>query len=281
MSTKSAAAQPEVEEKTGDGTSAHTPVDPKVTHLTEAERVGRGKAAREQAPRAEPFDTRAVERSRPGRNSRCRYPRACSRARAHSLRPNAGIAVHVLPRCSEPHGARPCGNAANRPQGTALRRRPPLQFRGLCVTVPGSRLRSQRFRRDASRTVRVGRQAVGRKLRDCRQGSRLRRPRTAIRRFDRRPCISRGDARVRGDEQPRRLVLEAGCDRHGGESSRPEGQETGQGARARSREGANEGQHEGVRQVDARGRRRATHHFRSPADRADRGARGGSGLGSR
>ena len=28
MSTKSAATQPEVEEKTGDGTSAHTPVDP-------------------------------------------------------------------------------------------------------------------------------------------------------------------------------------------------------------------------------------------------------------
>ena len=52
MSTKSAATQPEVEEKTGDGTSAHTPVDPKITHLTEAERVGRGKAAREQAPRA-------------------------------------------------------------------------------------------------------------------------------------------------------------------------------------------------------------------------------------
>ena len=52
MSTKSAATQPEVEEKAGDGTSAHTPVDPKITHLTEAERVGRGKAAREQAPRA-------------------------------------------------------------------------------------------------------------------------------------------------------------------------------------------------------------------------------------
>ena len=200
MSTKSAAAQPEVEEKTGDGTSAHAPVDPKVTHLTEAERVGRGKAAREAGTAREPFDTRAVERSRPGRNRRCRYPRACSRARAHPLRPNAGIAVHVLPRCSEPHGARPCGNAENRPQGTALRRRPPLQFRGLRIAVPGSRLRSQRFRRDASRTVRVGRQAVGRKLRDRRQGSRLRRPRKAIRRLDRRPCISRGDARVRGDE---------------------------------------------------------------------------------
>jgi uncharacterized protein (DUF2252 family) len=48
MSTKSAAAQSEGEEKTGDGTS----VDLKVTHLTVAERVGRGKAAREQAPRA-------------------------------------------------------------------------------------------------------------------------------------------------------------------------------------------------------------------------------------
>ena len=41
MSTKSAATQPEVEEKTGDGTTAHTPVDPKITHLTEAERDGR------------------------------------------------------------------------------------------------------------------------------------------------------------------------------------------------------------------------------------------------
>jgi uncharacterized protein (DUF2252 family) len=50
--SKTAAAHPEVEEKTGDSTSAHTPVDPKVTHLTEAERVGRGKAAREQASRA-------------------------------------------------------------------------------------------------------------------------------------------------------------------------------------------------------------------------------------
>ena len=190
-------------------------------HSPDRSRARRTRKGRTRAGTArEPFDTRAVERSRPGRNSRCRYPRACSRARAHSLRPNAGIAVHVLPRCSEPHGARPCGNAANRPQGTALRRRPPLQFRGLRITVPGSRLRSQRFRRDASRTVRVGRQAAGRKLRDCRQGSRLRRPGTAIRRFDRRPCISRGDARVRGDEQPRCLVLEAGCDRHGGEPSR-------------------------------------------------------------
>ena len=52
MSTKSAAAQPEVEEKTGEGTSAPAHVDPKVTHLTEAERIGRGKAAREQASRA-------------------------------------------------------------------------------------------------------------------------------------------------------------------------------------------------------------------------------------
>ena len=52
MSTKSAAAQPEAEEKTGEGTSAPAHVDPKVTHLTEAERIGRGKAAREQAPRA-------------------------------------------------------------------------------------------------------------------------------------------------------------------------------------------------------------------------------------
>ena len=60
---------------------------------------------REGAAR-KPFDPRNFGRSRRRRDSRCRHSFPCSRARADPLRPNAGFAFYVLPRCSEPHGAR-------------------------------------------------------------------------------------------------------------------------------------------------------------------------------
>ena len=86
-----------------------------VPHLTVAERVARGKAARSGGAAVEP------RRLHPGRatgptRSRCSRarPHAGARAGADPLRPDAGLAVHVLPRRGADHGRRPGRHARGR-----------------------------------------------------------------------------------------------------------------------------------------------------------------------
>ena len=86
------------------------------------------------------------------------------------------------------------------------------------------------------------------------------------------PLVPRGDGRLRRDAQPRGLVREP-PDRAGAarvhRRSRPEAAEEGRG---RTRQGAHERQHARLREADPHRRRRAPHHQRPAADRADRRA---------
>ncbi len=147
----------------------------RVEHFTVAERVARGKATRAEVPRASHGDWEpALASSRPGRASRGAGADACARARPDSLRPDARVAVHVLPRCRLPDGLRSRQRAANGPAHPALRRRAPVELRRLRGTRPADGVQHQRLRRDAPGPVRVGRQAARRQLRRRRPRSRLR-----------------------------------------------------------------------------------------------------------
>ena len=160
----------------------------KVEHFTPAERAARGKAARAEVPRT--FARRvgaAAAPARPRRAARGAGADPRARARADPVRPDARLAVHVLPRRRLPDGVRPGRRPAHRPAHAALRRRPPVQLRRLRGARPPSRLRTQRLRRDAPRAVRVGRQAPRRELR-------RRRPRPRLRREDAREDQHHGRA---------------------------------------------------------------------------------------
>ena len=94
-----------------------------------------------------------------------------------------------------------------RAAGPGLRRRPPVELRRVRRPGPPPGLRRQRLRRDAARPLGMGRQAPRGELRGRRARPRLHpdaRPATAV--LDHGPRLPRGDARVRDDAKPRRLV---------------------------------------------------------------------------
>ena len=95
-------------------------------------------------------------------------PRPRARARAAALRAHARIGLHLLPRRRRDHGRRPRRHPDLRALGAGLRRRPPVELRGLRGPGPGSGRRHQRLRRDPARAVGVGRQAARGELRDRR-----------------------------------------------------------------------------------------------------------------
>src|SRR5262249_50967915 len=68
-----------------------------------------------------------------------------------------------------------------------------------------------------------------------------------------RTRLPRGGAQLRGDAEPRRLVLAARCGAARSTAGRTERQESGGGCCAQNGEGADEGQDEGVREADAWG----------------------------
>ena len=130
-----------------------------------------------------------------------------ARAGAHPLRPDAGVAVHLLPRRGADHGRRSGRHAPLGDHHAGLWRRPPDELRRVRVagTPPG--VRHQRLRRDLPGPVGVGRQAAGGQLRHRRarqrvldQGAHQGAPRPARR-------VPLGHARVRRHDQPRRVVL--------------------------------------------------------------------------
>ncbi len=149
------------------------------------------------------------ESPRPRRDARGAGRDARPRAGAGPLRPDARLAVHLLPRCRIPDGGRPRPDPAHRARRAALRRRAPLQLRRLRGAGPAARVQHQRLRRDPSGTVRLGREAACRELR--RGGPRPRLQRRPARRDQPRggAVLPRGDARVRRHAHARHLVRAA------------------------------------------------------------------------
>ena len=177
-----------------------------IQHLTPTEHAARGK---QHATSAAPSARRVGTRPQPGRPRRAaRTPGGVPRARtrADPIRPDARIAVRVLPWRSLSDGGGSRRHAPVRTQRPALRRRTPLQLRCVRITRATPGVRHQRFRRDPSRPVGVGRETACLKLRDCRPANRPEGGRVALRRaLFRRRVPERHDP-VRRDARARRLV---------------------------------------------------------------------------
>ena len=154
-----------------------------------------------------------------------------------------------------------------------MRRRPPLELRSLRRTGSPSGDGRQRLRRDPSGALGVGSKAPRSEFRDRRARSRLHPEADPRRGAQHGPPLPRGDAGVRRDAKPRRLVR-APRRRHRprrpGQGRRPQADEGGPEERG---EGRKEEQHEGLRSPRPRGRRRAANHQRSAATRPRPGAR--------
>ena len=243
-----------------------------VEHFTGAERAARGRAARAEVPaRATPFES--IPDRDPWACSRSRRPRACpsscrsATAACSSRRSRSTAAPRRSWRTISRHAAR--GLA-----GAALRRRAPRQLRRLRVagaalvfdlndfdeTLPGpfewdvKRLAASfeiagrdRGFPDAERRTAVVERPYARTARRCGASRRWRTSRSGT-----RGSTSSGDRSECGRRARR------------SRSKRDRGS---------GREGADEGQHEGVREADPGGRRRAADRLRPAADRADPRAR--------
>ena len=187
--------------------------------------------ARQRAPRSQPWRPRARGWARPGRD----HPRpgggSASRPAAAPPWADGRLGVRVLSRRAGGHGARPVDDAAQRHHRPGMRRRPPVQLRPVRLARTNARLRLERLRRDAARTVGVGRQAAGGQRRD--------------RRPEQRVHAGRG---AHGDP------------RHGGRLSRPDGALLGDAAARHLVRPDDRGRH---REPDDRGREAAGHR-RSP-----------------
>ena len=85
---------------------------------------------------------------------------ATHRTRSDPPRQDERLAVHVLPRHGRGDGLRSLPHTDHRPDVADLRRRPPVELRRLQRPRPTTRLRPERFRRDADRAVRMGREAA-------------------------------------------------------------------------------------------------------------------------
>ena len=112
---------------------------------------GARKGGPDEGPAEPPRRARAGVGSRPARFAPGAGRHACPRARADPLRPDARLAVHVLPRRGGVMAHDLAADAALGPERPALRRRPPLELRRLRLARARARLRPERLRRDARR----------------------------------------------------------------------------------------------------------------------------------
>ena len=126
-----------------------------------------------QRPPLEPRRVRADGQGGSDRPARVAGGAACAGARADPIRPDAGVAVHVLPGSCAADGRRPRVDAELGLACAALRRRPSLELRRLRIarTPPG--VRPERLRRDAGGALGVGRKAAGGELCGGRSRERL------------------------------------------------------------------------------------------------------------
>ncbi len=93
-----------------------------------------------------------------------------------------------------------------RPRVPTVRGRPSVQLRRLRLTRANPAVRSQRFRRNSSRPLRVRRQTHGRELHHRGAEQRVHQGRNARRDTHRGSGVPRGDGRVRTDGHPGHLV---------------------------------------------------------------------------
>ena len=241
-----------------------------------AERVARGKAARADVPRAAhaEFDP-GPGAAGPGRPARepGRDPRA--RAGADPLRAHAGLAVHLLPRRGPGHGQRPRRDADDRPARPALRRRPPVELR---------RLRHPRAARWSSTSTTSTRPCPGRSSGTSSGWRRASRSpaataasptpsATAVVRDLRRAATATAMADFAGADATSTSSTRASTSRTSfarvpGQPCRASCVKRAEKnvAKARTKDSM-----QALEQAHPRGRRRAAHHRRPAADRADRG----------
>ena len=203
---------------------------------------------------------RVVDPAGPGRE-----PAAGSGA--DPLRAHVGHAVHVPAWVGGRDGHRPGGGPADRPHRAIVRRCPPVELRDVLVARTPSRVRHQRLRRDASGSLRMGRQATRGQRRGRGQEQRVRQEDQPKDRESDNGCLSPGDRDRGGDEPPRSLLLPAGLRRsgqdarHGEERSAPRGEDT--------QEVRQEEQPRGARQAHRRGRRETRDRVEPTPDRGD------------
>ena len=249
---------------------------------TPDERAKLGKEARSDVSRSTHGDwAPAADRPDPvdvlEGQAKTRVPRAGPPA----IRAHAGLPVHVLPRGGRDHGRRSRGHPDLGPLGPALRRRAPLQLRGLRRAGSPARPRRQRLRRDAAGALGVGRQAPGGEPRDRRPRPRSQRRRAGGRRARGDRGVPPADARPGRAQQPRRLVPAARSQPPDGSVQRRADKEATQDARPRRRQGGVQEPDAGALEARPTRRRRAPVHQRPAADRADRGCRRERGGGVR
>ena len=140
-----------------------------VTHFTRAERArerqgGAGGGAAFHAGRDRLSTAPRSDRAAGGAGGLSR-----ARAGADPLRPDAGLAVCVLPRRRADHGGGSRADAELGSSRAAVRRRAPLELRDVRLARAGAGLRHQRLRRDGAGPVGVGREASGGELRGRRR----------------------------------------------------------------------------------------------------------------
>ncbi len=216
--------------------------------------------------------------SRPGGAARTAGPDTGAGTRPDPVRPDARVAVHVLPGRGVHHGRRPGRHASVRRHGAAVRRRPSVQLRPVRHPRATDAVRHQRLRRDVARSVGVGRQAARGQLRG--DGPRPRvHPRGSTRhRHGRHAGVPGSDARRRRDGWCAGVVRAPGG-RRAAEVGPPGGprqarqQARGPGPRGDGGEGPLTGQHPRAGQTRRHRRRRTSDRRRPPDHRPDRGTR--------
>ena len=192
-----------------------------VDHPTPQDRAARGKAARAKVPRSSHagWDP-PTDRREPVDLLEEQADVAGPRARAGPVRQDAHVALRVLSGGGLPHGRGPRRHAAIGDQRPGLRRRARVELRPVRVPRTGAAVRHQRFRRDPPRSLGMGREAPRGEPRRRRAEQRVLRCRAPRSDHDLGRRVPDGDARVRVDAQPRRLVLTHFRSARGSRSSR-------------------------------------------------------------
>ena len=242
-----------------------------VEQLSRADRVASGKDARAVAPLESHAEFSAGPGAGSGRAAAGPGGVAGAGAGAGPARADAGVPVHLLPGRGAADGGGPGRHARLGAAGAAVRRRAPVQFRGVRLAGAQPGLRRQRLRRDPARPVRVGRQAAGREPGGGRAGQRLSRQGPAQDRPGGGRRLPHRDARVRRAALPGRLVRAPGHRADPRPVQVPGQGEKVQGSREAAGQGPHPGQYPGAGQADHRGRRAAADHQRPPDDRPGRG----------
>ena len=135
-----------------------------VTHPTPKERAAKGEGGSGEGSSREPRGLgSAGGPSGPRRPARGAGDVAGARARPDPVRPDAGLAVRLLPGRGRGHGRRPRGDAALRAHRPGLRRRAPVELRRVRLARAAAAVRHQRLRRDAARVRGNGTSSVWRR----------------------------------------------------------------------------------------------------------------------